>query len=136
MVCSMSFDGPLDNLSLTEAGRRTRKLKSQCVELLSHRFRDADGEVQVDTRCKNPKCGWTNPDGTVGCTDINALQFDHIGGKGSIQRKSGMMGDRLYFAIKKKPEEFQLLCANCNEIKSKGEKLGARLHKTRLSVSN
>ncbi len=114
--------------SLTEAGKRTRRLRLECIALLG-RYRDREGEVQTDPRCKSPDCGWQNTDGTRGCNDQRALQFDHIGGKGSEERKAGLMGDRLYYAIKNNPERYQLLCANCNEIKSKTEKLGARLHK-------
>lgn len=131
----MSLDGPLDVLLLSKGGRRTRKLKAECNKRLS-RYREADdGEVYLDSRCANPKCRWINADGSRGCTDEAALQFDHIAGQGSMERKSGLMGDRLYFAIMRNSGAFQLLCANCNEIKSKGEKLGARLHKTRLLIS-
>ena len=115
--------------SLTKSGARTRRLRLECIDLLG-RYRTPEGDVRSDPRCKGPDCGWRNADGSVGCTDSRALQFDHRDGGGSEERKTGTIaGDRLYFDIKKHPERYQLLCANCNEIKSKAEKQGARLHK-------
>jgi hypothetical protein len=118
-----------DIQSLTESGKQTRRLRLECIGILG-RYRDHQGEVRNDPRCKSPDCCWHNKDGTIGCNDKRALQFDHKDGGGSKERKTGKIeGNRLYYAIKKHPERFQLLCANCNEIKSKGEKQGARLHK-------
>lgn len=118
-----------DLQSLTKAGKRTRLLRLESIEILG-RYRDRDGEIRSDPRCKSPECRWHNDDGTIGCNDKRALQFDHRDGRGSEERKTRKVdGDRLYYEIRKHPERFQLLCANCNEIKSKGEKQGARLHK-------
>jgi hypothetical protein len=115
--------------SLTTSGERTRRLRLECIEILG-RYPDHEGEIRSDPRCKNPDCCWHNKDGTIGCNDKRALQFDHKDGGGSEERKTGKIaGDRLYFDIKKHPEGYQLLCATCNEIKSKTEKQGARLHK-------
>ncbi len=115
--------------SLTYEGKRRRLLRLECIELLAL-CRDSQGGLRRDPRCRNPKCRWLNEDGTFGCTDPDAFHFDHKAGGGSEDRKSGKItGNRLYDAIKKHPEDFQLLCANCNEIKSKGEKLGGQLHK-------
>jgi hypothetical protein len=114
---------------LTEAGLRTRRLKMECLELLG-RYRDSEENVRSDPRCKNPNCRWFNEDGSRGCTDPAALEFDHISGGGSALRASRLHGgDRTYYAIKKQPREWQILCANCHSIKSSKEKGGARLHK-------
>ena len=113
--------------SFTESGKRRRRLKEECIEILA---RYPDHEGRTDARCKSRDCRWHNEDGTIGCNDKRALQFDHKDGGGSEGRTTGKTaGSRLYYEIKKHPERFQLLCANCNEIKSKGEKKGGRLHK-------
>lgn len=54
-------------------------------------------------KCK--KCGFD---------DRRALQIDHINGGGSKNRLTqvGLRGD-----VKKYPEKYQVLCANCNWIK-------------------
>lgn len=124
----MSTSSP-DLQPLTKWGERTRRLKLECIEILG-RYRDHEGNVQSDPRCKNPNCRWHNDDGTIGCNDPSALEFDHRDGGGSVERKLGRAGgDMTYYAIKRKPWLFQLLCANCHAIKSSKEKGGARLHK-------
>lgn len=55
------------------------------------------------------KCGWT---------DERALQIDHIIAIGDQTRRLlNHRGMKLYRAVFKNPEMFQLLCANCNWIK-------------------
>ena len=51
--------------------------------------------------------------------DIRALQIDHINGDGHIQRKNSPMGNYTFYRhiLKIKGKGFQLLCANCNQIK-------------------
>jgi len=69
-------------------------------------------------RCSNPGCRWHNSDGTIGCAEFEALQFDHIGSGGSVEREAGLgAGIGLQYRIRKEPSRFQLLCANCNWIK-------------------
>ena len=126
----MSTSTP-DLQSLSKEGIRRRRLRLECIEILG-RYRDDEGEVRSDPRCKNPDCRWHNDDGTIGCNDMRALQFDHKDGGGSAERSAGRIsGGRLYGEIKKHPERFQLLCATCHEIKKKVENQaqGARQHK-------
>lgn len=52
-----------------------------------------------------------------GYSDHRALQFDHINGDGSIDKKNGIRNVKLYNEIKNNRNRFQLLCANCNWIK-------------------
>ena len=89
-------------------------------------------------RCANPRCRWLNDDGTMGCTDERALVFDHLDGGGGEARREGKDSVRtICYEIKKYAKyrvdpslcRFQLLCANCHEIKTKPEKQGARQHK-------
>jgi hypothetical protein len=52
-----------------------------------------------------------------GITDIDVLDIDHIKNNGSIHRKTGFHGHRLYQLLKKEnypKEDYQLLCRNCN----------------------
>lgn len=51
-----------------------------------------------------------------GFSDKRAFQIDHIHGGGRQQRK-GMSTESFLKYVLKHPEEFQLLCANCNQIK-------------------
>ena len=52
-----------------------------------------------------------------GFNDYRALQLDHIHGGGAREHRlsTGVYG--IYRRALKNPEEFQLLCANCNNIK-------------------
>lgn len=51
-----------------------------------------------------------------GFSDKRALQIDHINGGGHKHRK-GKNQIKLMKYVLKRPEEFQILCANCNVIK-------------------
>jgi RNase P subunit RPR2 len=48
-----------------------------------------------------------------GFSDYRALQIDHISGGGSRKRKDSSVLTQ----IKENPDNFQILCANCNWIK-------------------
>lgn len=55
-----------------------------------------------------------------GFSDLRALQFDHVNGGGSQDRKTGNVSHIALDVIKHFEEEtnkYQLLCANCNWIK-------------------
>ena len=53
-----------------------------------------------------------------GFTDIRALQLDHKFGNGAYERKKlKLAGSSLYRRVLQNPDEYQLLCANCNWIK-------------------
>ena len=49
-----------------------------------------------------------------GFSDWRALQVDHINGGGSKNRLDSL---KLKVDIKKSPQKYQILCANCNWIK-------------------
>ncbi len=91
-------------------------------------------QEQFGGHCESPDCRWHNDDGTIGCTDRRALQFDHVGGGGSTEPR-GLT--RLYLIrrdlkwAKPKERNYQLLCANCNWIKrhEAGEARGAAQHR-------
>ena len=58
-----------------------------------------------------------------GHTDPRVLQVDHLHGGGSAHRKKiGASPITLFKAIKENPDQFQLLCANCNWVKRAEEK--------------
>jgi len=86
-------------------------------------------------KCANPDCRWANDDGTLGCKDGRMLMFHHIEGGGSESRREGGDSTRSNcYEIKRYhargwPLRFRLLCANCHEMITKPQKLGARLHK-------
>jgi len=65
-----------------------------------------------DGKCSNP---YSQHDKSY--TDVRALQIDHINGGGRQQRKMMNSTERFYKYVLSHPEEFQLLCANCNQIK-------------------
>ena len=52
-----------------------------------------------------------------GFSDIRALQIDHINGGGSKHKRSCSGSHEYYKTMIVYPEDYQLLCANCNQIK-------------------
>lgn len=51
-------------------------------------------------------------------SDIRALQVDHVNGGGTKQRKElGNNNSTILKKIQESPNDYQLLCANCNWIK-------------------
>lgn len=69
-----------------------KELRKQAIELLGG---------PVCCHCKYDK-------------DVRALQIDHINGGGQKERKNRW---KLYKTIVEHPELYQILCANCNQIK-------------------
>jgi len=59
-------------------------------------------------KCNWPGCTWNDP---------RALQVDHVNGNGCLERKHFNDYYSKWLAIQKRPEEYQLLCANHNWIK-------------------
>jgi len=51
-----------------------------------------------------------------GFDDVRALQIDHVHGGGS-QERSTLTVTQFYSRVREYPEDYQLLCANCNWIK-------------------
>lgn len=51
-----------------------------------------------------------------GFSDKRALQVDHIHGGGSKEHRK-IRNSGVYRRALKEPEDFQILCANCNQIK-------------------
>lgn len=111
--------------SLSYEGKRRLRLVQKCIEILGL-CRSDEEEVRNDPRCRGEECRWLNDDRKKGCNDKRALEFDHIFGGGSDERRKGLHGNPLYNEIKRHPWRFQLLCANCHAIKSKSEKRGRR----------
>jgi 5-methylcytosine-specific restriction endonuclease McrA len=52
-----------------------------------------------------------------GFSDPRALQIDHIDGGGKRHRAEHSNARMVYKDMLTHPEDFQLLCANCNQIK-------------------
>lgn len=79
-----------------EAGKESRqKLRRQVIEHLGG-------------CCA--KCGYD--------ADIRALQIDHVAGDGHIERRNGVVNNKmLRAALADTNNRYQLLCANCNFIK-------------------
>jgi hypothetical protein len=70
----------------------------------------------LGNKCSNPKCLVIG-----GCTDVRCLQVDHVNGGGVKERKS-FTSQYAYYKfvlnqIKAGSKDYQLLCANCNQIK-------------------
>ena len=68
----------------------------------------------LGSQCVNPYSQHKEP-----YIDIRALQIDHINGGGRQHRKQMGSTIKFYKYVLAHPEEFQLLCANCNQIKRK-----------------
>ena len=77
-----------------------------------------DAIIKLGGRCVSPNCKWVNEDGTSGCTDFRILQFDHVKGKGTKDRKKRGFEKLCKAVLKDNKGEFQLLCSNCNWIKA------------------
>lgn len=80
--------------------------------------RELNLKMEILTHYSNgrPRCNH------CGFDDIRALQIDHINGGGAQHRMSlvgSRSGSRFYIWLKKNdyPEDYQVLCANCNWIK-------------------
>jgi len=83
--------------------------------------------AQLGGRCSNPGCRWLNEDGSLGCTDVSALQIDHVGGGGSVELRAGGAGLKHLYRVRNDlkwvdlaglASQYQVLCANCNWTKS------------------
>lgn len=70
----------------------------------------------LGNKCSNPNCDVPN-----GMADIRALQIDHINGGGRKEVKSFPNSVAFYkfvlAQVKASSKDYQLLCANCNQIK-------------------
>src|SRR5271155_2093269 len=97
------------------------------------RLRDPDWARRMDKKVWDMRKGYRlealihysgDPPRCVRCgfSDVRALQFDHINGGGSKHheelKKLGLHG-RIYEWLRRQgyPPGFQVLCANCNQIK-------------------
>ena len=69
-----------------------------------------------------------------GYNDERALVIDHVDGNGAKERKAGLTGRALYYAVLSDTEgKYQLLCANCNTIKRiEMKEHGARAYVRRI----
>lgn len=85
----------------TANAERRRKLRKQGIEKLGG-------------RCSSLSCKWANDDGSKGCTDFRVLQFDHVKGGGTQDRKKIHFEGLCKEVIADEVGKFQLLCANCN----------------------
>lgn len=103
--CGLVFEDLTENHSLLYCPvHRTKK---------AHRFRIREKrrmkvyEALGGAKCRN--CGFTNR---------YALQIDHVFGNGAKERLNfGMSWETWYKYIIKNPDQYQILCANCNWIK-------------------
>jgi hypothetical protein len=65
-----------------------------------------------------------------GFDDYRALQIDHVKGDGYMDRGMNRNQPRFYAKVLAHPEDYALLCANCNQIKKheEGETVGRRTY--------
>ena len=84
--------------------RNTERVRAYCRAF--YQKRKADVYKLLGDRCK--RCGFTDP---------RALQIDHING-GGLKQFRELKNYVLYLKlVLETPENYQLLCANCNWIK-------------------
>jgi hypothetical protein len=114
---------------LADTTGKYRLLCITCNHLEYKRRRTTNAKVQAQRRtllkklggkCASPGCCWLESDDTLGCRDLRVLQIDHINGDGAQDRlKSGGKGIKvLRRALKDTTGRYQILCPNCNTIKS------------------
>jgi hypothetical protein len=74
---------------------------------------------RLGSKCANRECRWLNLDGTLGCTDTELLQVDHIngGGKKELSKIRTIGVYRKVLKLEHPEVEYQLLCPNCNWLK-------------------
>lgn len=79
----------------------------------------AEACSRLGNRCASSTCLWVNEDGTKGCTDSRCLQIDHPNGDGAKERRTFLKNSITVYLKKviENPQDYQLLCANCNWIK-------------------
>lgn len=78
-------------------------------------YRDKTRRLALLTISKNLECK------KCGFNDLRALQIDHINGGGNKDRKKFNVHQFNLFVMSN-PELFQILCANCNNIKRNEKK--------------
>lgn len=68
-------------------------------------------------KCSNADCKWQNDDGSIGCTDERLLQIDHRNGGGTKEARGKGGRCAMLRRVLEHPDEYQVLCANCNWLK-------------------
>lgn len=79
------------------------------------RLRDA-AFIKLGNKCNNPSCRWLNEDGSMGCTDKDMLQIDHVEGGGVKEHRFLKFNHSRFHknVVADTSGKYQLLCANCN----------------------
>lgn len=102
----------MEYFELSYSGRRTRTIKEMVFQKLG-------------SKCAH-----------CGITDKRVFQIDHIDGGGSKERRiPGNSGIAFYVKVlKDETNKFQILCANCNQIKTveKRERTGQPLRPKKI----
>jgi hypothetical protein len=111
------------HLEEARSGRAERQAEVQEAALTFFYKLKARVYAKYGNRCNNPECSTPG-----GCTDVRCLQIDHVNDDGSKDRYAfsngkmkGHRGGRTIFykrVLQDTEGRFQLLCANCNTVKS------------------
>ena len=94
-------------LAINQQYRRTHKASMN--ERRRNHMKELKDKVYAVLGKKCTRCGFD---------DWRALQIDHINGNGESERKKfGGNSAKFFLGILEHPENYQILCANCNWIK-------------------
>lgn len=93
---------------------RQQYLKEYRKNFYNKYYKDMKDKIYelLGDKCSSPECH--TPGGE---TDRRCLQIDHVNGDGSRDRKKYKSIRDYYQAILANPNNYQILCANCNWIK-------------------
>lgn len=116
----------IDNLEKAKASRR--KTNKKYYEKYYNRKKLYNSNLWKEIRLKTMQVLGGVKCKKCGFDDYRALHIDHINGGGKKHKKSFSSNKTYHKYIMDNPQEFQVLCANCNFIK-KSENKEIRIRK-------
>lgn len=99
---------------LMKANRERRKNNPRKYQL-----KDSERNQIIKRRVISHYSGGTPKCKRCGIEDLRCLEIDHMSNNGSKDRRRNLTGNSMYYYLIREgyPEDFQILCRNCNWIK-------------------